>query len=222
MRTKGEVINTLKNIIKSNKKESFLTDRYIYHLFLKHAKLLIRRLDSTNKLMKFNPIFQTIDCLELIDVDKVQAKCIGIKTKLTIKRTKHKLPNIFEGYWGALIRSVSSIDGSIELQPTYATTYIDIVNQKNFKYNKTKYYWFSEGHLYIPNVEWDAVKVDGLFEDDISYLNGDCKNCISQQEQKMYIPEHLHTDIEKLVLQDLGITLSIPQDLADDKQTVTR
>ena len=114
MRTKGEVVNSLKNIIKANKQEAFLTDRFIYNLFIKYAKLLIRRQDSSNKLMKFNPIFQTIDYIELIEVDKVQASCAGIKSNKTIKRTKDRLPDFFEGYWGALIRAVTSIDASVE------------------------------------------------------------------------------------------------------------
>jgi len=222
MRTIGEVVSTLKNIIKANKQEAFLTDRFIYNLFLKYAKLLIKRQDSSNKLMKFNPVFQSIDYVELIEIDKVQAKCAGIKSNKTIKRTKDRLPHFFEGYWGALIRAVTSIDGSEELQPTYATTYVNIANQKNFKYNKTKYYWFSDGYLYLPDIEWDAIRVDGLFEDNISEYAYGCVRCIKKQDELMYVPEYLHADIEKQVLQDLGITLKIPSDTADDKQNLVR
>ena len=182
----------------------------------------MRRQDSSNKLMKFNPVFQTISYLELIDIDKVEAKCAGIKSDIIIKRTKLKLPSFFEGYWGALIRSVTSIDGSEELQPTYPTAYINITNQKTYKYNKTKYYWFLDGYLYLPNCYWDAIRIEGLFEDDISDFECGCKNCIQKQNQNLYIPEYLHTDIEKMVLQDLGITLKIPSDLADDKQNIVR
>lgn len=225
MRTIGDVISRTKNLIKSVKQDAFITDRVMYSLIIKHAKALMRRQDSANKVMKFNPVFQSMHFVELVEVDKIEAECAGITSGCTIKRTKHKLPKFMQGYWGPLIRSVMSIDGSEDLQPTYPTTYISISKQKNFKYNKTKYYWFINDYLYFPNIEWDAVRIEGVFEEDISvYQCDDCeKICVPmRQDQPFYVPDFLDSEIDKLVLGDLGIMLGVPSDNSDDKQSISR
>ena len=113
MTTIGTVVSRIKNQVKAVRQDAFLTDRYVYSVTIKYAQVLMRRQDSQNKLMKFNSIWQTLPCVELIEVDKIEACCAGIKSGCTIKRTKDKLPTFMEGYWGPLIRTVSSIDGSI-------------------------------------------------------------------------------------------------------------
>lgn len=95
-----------------------LTDRVIYSFVNKHAKWLMKREDSRNKLMAFSGVIQTLDLVELVEVDKVEACCTGLKSDCTIKRTEKKMPIFMQGYWGPLIRTVASLDGSEELQPT--------------------------------------------------------------------------------------------------------
>ena len=127
----------------------------------------MRRQDFANKLMKFNAVWKALPYVELIEVDKVEAQCTGIESGYTIKRTKEKLPDMIEGYWGPLIRTISSIDGSIEAQGTQPGTYTSITKTTSFRYNKRKYWWYLNGYLYLPNVDWDAIKVEGVFDDNI-------------------------------------------------------
>ena len=62
---------------------------------------------------------------------------------------------------GPLIRTVSSIDTSIELQPTSPGTYTSMT--KTTSYNIIKQILLVVKWLfYIPNVEWDAIKVEGI------------------------------------------------------------
>ncbi len=223
MRTIGEVVYRVKNLVKGVRQDAFLTDRLVYALVLKHAKFLMRRQDSQNKVMKFNPVFQALDFVELEEIDKVQASCAGLSSDCTIKRTRDKLPAFMEGYWGPLIRSVTSVDGSDEFMPTYPTTYLNIANQKNFRYNTTRYYWFLGGYLYFPNLEWDAVRIEGVFEDDISRYNCDPEDdCIQKQDQQFNVPDFLDADMDKMILQDLGIMEQVPSDNNDDKQSILR
>ena len=168
MTTIGDVVSRIRGQVKAEVQDAFVTDRYIYSLILKFAQLLMRRQDHANKLMKFNSVWQTLPYLELIEVDKVEAHCTGIKSGCIIKRTKDKLPTFMEGYWGPLIRTVSSIDGSIELQATQPGTYTSMTKTTSFKYNTTKYFWYLNGYLYMPNINWDAILLEGVFEADIS------------------------------------------------------
>ena len=123
MTTIGEVVSRVRQAIKAEVQDAFITDRYLYSLILKNAQLFMRRQDNANKLMKFNSVWQALNFVELEEVDKVEANCTGIQSGCTIQRTKHKLPMFMEGYWGPLIRTVSSIDGATEIQPTSPGTY---------------------------------------------------------------------------------------------------
>jgi hypothetical protein len=223
MTTIKEVVSRVRNLMKGSKQDPFLTDRYIYSLILKYAAVYMRRQDSTNKLMKFNSVFQTLPFVELIEVDKVEAHCSGVKSGITIKRTKEKLPSFMQGYWGPIIRTVSSIDGSIELQPTQPGTFTSMVKTTSFKYNTTKYYWFLNGYLYMPNIDWDAILIEGVFEGDTTKWNCDPKDdCDSRHVQPLNVPDFLFAEIESMVLKDLAAQASVPVDMSDDKLNVLR
>ena len=220
--TIGDIVSRIRNQIKGVKQDSFMTDRMIYSFVLKHAKWLMKREDSKNKLMAFSGVMQTMDFVELTEVDKVEACCTGIKSDCMIKRTKEKLPVFLQGYFGPLIRTIASLDGSEELQPILPTAYIGIANSKNYKYNKTKYYWYINDYIYFPNLEWDAVRIEGIFEDDISAFT--CANdfCISKQDQPFNVPDYLIGELEGQVFKDLMGIYQIPPDMAVDKQNIAR
>jgi len=216
--TIGDVLSRLRNQLKTNKQDAFMTDRMLYSFVIKHAKWLMKREDSKNKLMVFSSAMQTLDCVELVEVDKVEGCCAGIKADCTIKRTKDKLPVFMQGYFGPLIRAVTSIDNSDILQPTTSTNYVRLSNGSTFKYNKAKYYWFLDDYLYFPNLEWDAVRIEGIFEDDISLWTCKEDDCITRQDQSFNIPDYLFGELEAQVMKDLMMTYQIPPDTDIDKQ----
>ena len=223
MTTIGSVISRIRGQVKAEVQDAFVTDRYIYSLIQKFAQLLIRRQDNANKLMKFNAIWKTLPFIELIEVDKVEAECTGIKSGCTIKRTKHKLPNMMQGYWGPLIRTVSSIDGSRELKATHPGTYTSLTKTTSFRYNNQKYFWYLNGYLYFPDLEWDAVKLEGVFDDDISDWLCETKDqCVVRHEQEINIPEALFAEIEQQVLVTMGTALRIPPEDSDNKINIHR
>ncbi len=220
--TIGDVVSRIRNSVKGNKQDAFLTDRMIYSFVLKHAKWLMKREDAKNKLLAFSSVVQTMDFVELIEIDKVEACCTGIKSDCTIKRTKETIPVFLQGYYGPLIRTIASIDGSEELQPTLPSTYVTLSNSKNFKYNKTKYYWYLNDYLYFPNLEWEAVRIEGIFEDDISIFTCKEDSCIPRQDQSFNVPDYLLGELESQVLKDLAAVYQMPMDLPNDKQNGIR
>ena len=220
--TIGNVVSRIRNQVKATKQDAFLTDRMIYTFVLKHSKWLMKREDAKNKLMAFSSVIQTMDYVELIEVDRVEACCTGVKSDCTIKRTKDKLPVFLQGYYGPLIRTISSLDGSEELQPILPSIYLGIANSKNFRFNKTKYYWFLNDYLYFPNLEWQAVRIEGIFEDDISAYTCAEDSCIPKQDQSFNVPDYLLAELESQVVKDLMGIYQIPPDQAIDKQNIAR
>ena len=223
MTTIGDIISRVRNQLKAEIQDAFMTDRFIYSMVIKYAQLMMRRQDHANKLMKFNGVWQTLPFLELIDVDRVEAECSGIQSGITIKRTKDKLPTFFEGYWGPLIRTVSSIDGSIECQPTQPGTFTSMSKTTSFRYNKNKYFWFLNDYIYLPNVYWDAIKLEGVFEEDISsFTCDDNDDCVPRYKQQINIPEFLYAEIEQQVLTVMLQRMSIPPEDSDNKKNPNR
>jgi len=217
----GEVLSRVRNQIKAVKQDAFLTDRFLYSMVMKHAKMLIRRQDIQNKILKFSSVFQVLNFVELVEVDRAESQCHCINTGCTFKRTKVKIPRTFEGHFGPIFRAVMSIDLSEELVPIYPSVFQKMVNQKTFKYNKKKYYWYLDGHVYFPNLEWDAVRIEGLFEGDVSSYNCDLTDdCVYIQDTMFTIPEYLYAEIEQAVIRDLGAMMNVPQDLQQDNKNI--
>lgn len=220
MTTIAEAISRIRSSIKAIKEDSFLTDRTIYFSISKYAKTLIKREDNQFKLMKMSQIFKILPYVELIDVDKVEAGCLGVYSQCFFKRSKEKLPSILDGMFGPIIRNVSSIDGTIEMFRTDPRTWSSITKSTTFKYNTRFYFWFLNGYIYCPNIDWEAIKIEAIFENAIDVC--ETKDCALIQEQSINIPEYLFSEIEQLVIKDLTLTLSIPSDSSDDSQNTIR
>jgi len=224
MTTIGESISRVRNLVKAAKQDAFMTDRFIYSLIVKYAKLLIKRQDALNVRLKFASLFRTLPCVELIETDRVEACCGSLPDTCKVMRTKEKIPVPFEGAYGAFIRTVSSIDGSVEVYRTQPAQFTSMTKTTAFKYNKQKYYWYMNGYLYLPNIEWESVLLEGIFEEDIAIFtcasNGICK---IRQDEVLGIPDDLFAEVEQNVMAQLMGTVQVPNDTNNsDKQNILR
>lgn len=220
MTTVGEAISRVRNVLKAVKEDPFLTDRTIYFSLLKYAKTLIKREDNQNRLMKMSSIFKVLPYVELIDVDKVEAGCLGIYSQCYFKRSKEKLPTILDGMFGPIFRTVSSIDGTIEMFRTDPGTWVSITKSTTFKYNKRPYFWYLNGYLYCPNIDWEAIRVEAIFEGPLDTC--DTTECQIFQDQTFALPEYLFSEVEQFVIKELTMMLSVPSDGAEDSQNALR
>jgi hypothetical protein len=158
--------------------------------------------------------------IELIDVDKVEAGCVGVYSGCYFKRSKEKIPSILNGMFGPIIRTVSSIDGTIELYRTEPGTWVSMTKTTTFKYNKNRYFWYLNGYLYFPNIDWDAVRMEAIFEGTVETCDTD--QCLVRQDQNMAAPEYLFAEAEQFAIKELTTMMQIPQDNTDDGQNVLR
>lgn len=182
----------------------------------------MKREDAKNRILGFSGVVQTMDFIELIEVDKVEACCTGLSSDCKIKRTKEKMPVFMQGYYGPLIRTVASLDGSEELQPTNPNSYLAMSRSKNFKFNKSKYFWYLDDYLYFPNLEWDAVRIEGVFEDDISKFTCEEDSCKVRSDETFNVPDYLYGELESQVFKDLAGIAQMPTDMPNDKQNALR
>lgn len=223
MTTIGEAISRVRATLKAVKEDPFLTDRNIYFSIIKYGKTLLKREDNQNKLMKISSLFSTLPYVELIDVDKIEAECTGVYSECYFKRSKEKLPDLFTGAFGPIFRTVSSIDGDTKIFRTEPGTFASMTKTTSFKYNKRKYFWFRNGYVYVPNVDWDAIMVEAIFEGDTGDFQCNPETqCVLKQDQNLALPEYLFSEIEQYVVQELAMAAKLPADGPDDSQNVLR
>ena len=217
----GDVLSRLRDKYKSSNTDAFVTDRMLYSFLKPWLSQVMRELDAKNKLMAFNSIFTTLDMVPMIEVDKVEAGCVNLNSGHTIMRTEDPIGELFmEGYWGTMIRAVTSLDGSEELQPITSSGYANIANSKNFKYNKTLYYWYLNDYIYSPSISWKAIRVEALTEGDISkYKCNSDEQCLPWQKRSFNIPDYILARVESLMAQSNTQYLQIPADENPDGKT---
>jgi hypothetical protein len=221
--TIGTVCSRLRTAIKATRQDSFVTDKQLYSVFKKYAAVLIRRADERGKLMPFVSIFETLDWVKLIECDYVEAGCMGLKSYRTFRRTDSPLPMFTEGSHGPMVRSITSLDGSIPFQLTNLDNYVILSKQKNFRFNKTNYCWYLNDHLYFPDVDCPAVRIEGMFEEDISMYKCDYDTkCRPRQQQSLNIPDAMLADIEAMVIKEYMGTANIPSDSMHDNNSINR
>ena len=220
MTTIGETISRVRNTLKAVKEDAFLTDRIIYSSLLKYAQTLIKREDNQFRLMKISSLFRVLPYIELIDVDKVEAGCVGVYSGCYFKRSKEKIPGILNGMAGPIIRTTSSIDGTIEMFRTDPGTWVSMTKTTTWKYNRNFYFWYLDGYIYCPNVDWEAIRMEAIFEGTLDTC--DTKECETRQNEPFSLPEYLFSEVEQFVIKELTMTMSIPTDGPDDSQNTLR
>ncbi len=206
----GDMCSQVRNILKANKQDSGLTDKEIYLLFKKHSAVIMKRLDERGKLTKFSSVFETLDFVELVEVDKAEASACKIvpQSYSTLRKTKLAMPMFTEGVYGPMINSVTSVDGSTVYK---MVRNIDIYNMatrsSDSRYNTWKYCWFLNDHLYFPNTNAPAVRIEGIFEDDISAFKCCYEDrCKRRQQQSLNVPDFiLQEAMGNLLKEVLGI-----------------
>jgi len=219
--TIGDVTSRLRGQLKAVRQDSFLTDRMLYTLFMKHAALAIKRLDERKKLTAFASIFETLDFVKLKELDTVEASECGVapKSYRMISRTCLPIPVFTEGIYGPMIRSITSVDGSEILKLTTPDEYNYIARSSSFKFNSLRYAWYLNDYLYFPNLAdrdgtpWPAVRIEAMVQEDISQFkcNYDQK-CKPRQCHSLNVPDFILSEIEANVIKDLTFMLQAPED----------
>jgi len=220
MSTIGESISRVRNALKAVKEDAFLTDRTIFFALTKYAQTLIKREDNQFKLMKISSIFQVLPYIELVDVDKVEAGCIGVYSGCYFKRSKNKIPSILNGAFGPVIRTVSSIDGTIELYRTEPGIWLSMTKTTTWKYNRNLYFWYLDDYLYFPNLDWEAIRMEAIFDGYVESCSSD--PCELRQDMPLSIPAYLFSEVEQYTVKELSMSLQIPPDTSDDSQNILR
>lgn len=210
MTSLSNAISQIKNAFRLIHADKRITNKYIFSLLEKHAFWVIKRESDKMTLIKTDNIWQTLNCVDTIDVPTTDP-CCKFTSKCKILRTKDPLPEVYEDSWGILLKHVSSIDNSQDLHPIKMSEWTRKLDNVNFKYDKTQYYFYKNGYLYFPNADWEMVSITGYFKEDIKKYNtcsGQEEECVDFLDTEWRVPNHLQSTIIDSVLKELSTTFA--------------
>jgi len=205
----SRVINGLKSLGKDNR----ISRRYILKTGQEKAKFLISQKLNDRSLYREANVFRTLKCFEMERIDVVSCPIIEFKTCSTIMRSKKKLPELIYSKYGSSIKSVTSLDGEIEINSTTPAQHR--LDKKRLGYKDKAEYYDKEGSLYIINKEIFAVDVE-LIPTDLYDLDqcSECreKNCKSAWDYEFVCSDKLLESVVQETIKEVSISKQVQAD----------
>jgi len=168
MATLRKLVSDVRGMHKLISTDNLITDRVIASEIKNNTQLLIKRETNLRKLWATDTVFDTIQCLEMVEVPI--SECCNYVDPCTVSRSKYKLPRITEGNYQYLIQGVYSINAmggtGTKFKEITINRYLNLLKLPIIK-NQT-YYWIANGgYLYLSNPNLKSVRISALFEEDI-------------------------------------------------------
>jgi hypothetical protein len=98
---------------------------------------------------------------------------------------------------GPIIRRVTSIDGGVDLFEITPMEWNRKQEDTNNKYDKTLYYFWDDGYLYFPNLNWRKIYIEAFFKNKLK-SECDSEDCGQQEvdctpflDEEFRIPQDL-------------------------------
>lgn len=215
----GQLISQARTRLKMVNADVKVSKRFIWSIIDKHARWLIKRESSKLKLMKMDYLFQTLKCVDVIEVPSSD-ECCGVRTKCKVWRTREKVPEVYTDDDGVIFKAVYTVDGSEEFIPIKLQEFMRKTENPHSKYDKGRYYYYNNGYLYFPNSHIKMVQVKGYFMNEI--IN-ECKpedhskKCMSNMDKRLRVPEGILGELMDHVHNDLVALKQAPADVRIDK-----
>lgn len=215
MSTLRKLVSDCRGMHKLLSSDGLLSDRLIASEIKSSAILLVKRETNLRRLWATSTIFDTIPCLEMMEVPI--SECCAYQDVCNISRTKYKLPSISEGIYQYLIQGVYSINAmggvGYKFKEITINRYLNLVKLPLIK--KDIYYWVLNDYIYTTNPDLRTIRVAACFEENIPneilYPKegcGDCQPslddlCKNPLDKEYMLPGYLEEQVKALVSQKL-------------------
>ena len=222
------IISSIRSTHRLLSTDSMITDRAIASEIKENSLLLIKRETNLRKLWATDTLFTTIPCLEMIEVPITD--CGDYVEKLTISRSKLKIPKIAEGSYNYVIQGVYSINvlggTGKKLKEISINRYLNLLKLPAKK--NEEYFWINDDYLYVTSAFVELVRISALFENgvpnEVMYPENSCGGdvldedyCMNPLDRPFYLPGYLESQVTGLVSKSLRETyFQIQQDVSNE------
>lgn len=228
MATARKLVSDVRSTHKLLSTDNQITDRAIISEIRNNTIFLVKRETNLRKLWATDTIFNTIPCLEMIEVPI--SECCDYVDPCTVGRSRFKLPRISEGNYQYTIQGVWSINAmggkGKRLKGVTINRYTNLLKLKIVK--KDVYFWIVNGYLYASKPLLQVVRMAAFFEEDIpneiAFPDCDCgieytldDLCKNPLDKEFGLPGYLEKPVLELTSQKLLNTYyRLKSDLTQD------
>lgn len=222
--TINEHISLLRNVIKATPDDSKFSDQFLYTL-LKNARAELLR-QRADKGYVFNLSNWQSICMPLEKVDQNECGSCTPDSGCYVLRSVYKLPNTLSSP-SRMLLNVYTLAGG---KAVYSGSFSAALRKKYSKVMKNNLtYTIKNGYLYIFHNDWlKTVMLDAIFEDpttlsDISACDSNGNptggSCYEIMTDEFPLEEYLARTARQMVLEELQLTLRIPDDEVNDTRS---
>lgn len=221
MMTNAEIVSRVINDINAIKKDMHVSRRYVLSILRQKAKTWIARRWDEGGLYREASLFTTIECLEMVPVNKIDCCFDTIPICDTIYRSKYKIPELLYSRLGPailLVSSVNYLNGDVTFDRITIRQHNNIKSRLYADLDDNYYYYIWDDYIYIP-MEIEAITVLALTLDPkkAKEISGcgkeDEDKCKSQWDYDFICPDKLVEYVIGEALQEItGTKVQIPID----------
>lgn len=208
-KTLRDIVSELATDVKAITLEERVSFRFLANKFIYQLEYFLHQETRSREFIRKHNIWQSIDCLDLIDVST--NACGMIDECNTLKRSKEKLPKPIDTSYGLLIK-VFTIDGLTQYNAVLPQSYKDYANRE-YSDNDIRTFYLQDDYIYIPNTSVESVKALVITKDfcKTSALNGKISKCYSPLDCVLAYPDYLISISKEAVLRQVaGVYEHIP------------
>lgn len=214
MITNADFVSRVLNDVNSLTKDDHISRRHVLKIGRQKATTFISQKLLERTLYRESNILKTLECVEMIPIDKVKCPIIEFRRCDNLYRSKHKVQGIIYSRLGSSIFNVESVDGSVSY--TFATPRTVRNNKKRMFGDMVHNFYVSDDYLYIPE-EIELVNITGIFLNDKETEEiatcKECDECKSVWDYNFIAPDKLLEPIVMQTVQEIASVLKqIPED----------
>ena len=208
-----DLVSRIQSLLKGTSKDGRIPRRLILKTAESKAKFLISQKLNDRSLYREQNLYQTISCIELIDIDLIKCPIIEFRLCRAIKRSKLKLPELIHSKYGNSLKELLSLDGRFSFSPTTPSQFR--LNKNRTLKTKTNYFYVQDGYLYLPDSEVDMVDIVVLTTD--LYELEQCSSCSENKCKSAWDFEFICPDkLLEVVIQETIKEISLNKQVRED------
>lgn len=163
-------------------------------------------------LFRESNLFNTVECFELVKIDKYTCDVVEFRTSERVMKSKLKVPQLVYSRYGSSMKEVSNIDFSVVIRPTTLFKYRN--DRKRQGYIPEHVYYLKDGYLYLPDSEVSRVSLylytPNLYE---AEKKSSCAaQCLNPWDFEFVCSDKIEELVIQEVIKELSMKVQIPVD----------
>lgn len=170
MATLGDMISRVRSAFKLIDADNVISNRVVADELRAASLKLIKQQTDKRRLLASDNIFTTLKCLEMEQVPL--SSCCSYQDPCQVARTKLRLPRVAENIYGPL-GELYSIKGKQKFDFADIDRFVNLLKMYPNK-KGLRYWWISDGHIYISDPLIETVTFRAVFEEDFTARDYEC------------------------------------------------